>query len=374
MISKGCIYHLVWVRDMDSETLTIESVPIVNEFSDVFPVDPPDIPLKMEIDFGIDLLPHMQPISIPPYLIALAELKELKEQLKDLLDKGFIRPCIFPWGSLILFVREKDGSLCMCIDYRQFNKVTIKNKYPFPRIDDLFDQLQDASYFSKINLHSGYHQLRVKEDDILNTAFRTWKKDLNLRQWRWLELLKNYDMSALYHPGKANVVAYAPGRLSMGSIAHVEEYKKELVRDGHRLTRFGVQLVDSNEGGIIVHNGSESSFVSDVKAKQSLDPIFVELKEVVLKSVDDLREKILSKAHSSQYTIHPGATKMYRDMREVYWLNGMKKYIEKFVAKNPNYQQVKVEHQKSGGLSQDINIPTWNWKDLNMDFLVGLPC
>ena len=97
--------------------------------------------------------------------MAPAELKELKEQLKDLLDKGFIRPSKSPWGAPVLFVRKKDGSLRMCIDYRQLNKVTIKNRYPLPRIDDLFDQLVGASFFSKIDLHSGYHQIRVRESD-----------------------------------------------------------------------------------------------------------------------------------------------------------------------------------------------------------------
>ena len=105
--------------------------------------------------------------------MAPAELKDLKEQLKDLLDKGFIKPSISPWGAPVLFVKKNDGSLRMCIDYTQLNKVTIKNKYPIPRIDGLFDQLQGASHFSKIDLRSGYHQLRVGDSDILKTAFRT---------------------------------------------------------------------------------------------------------------------------------------------------------------------------------------------------------
>src|SRR5688572_17238643 len=142
MIAKGCIYHLVRVRDENSETPSIESVSVVNEFVDVFPEDLPGIPPEREIEFGMDLLPDTQPISIPPYRMAPAELKELKEQLKDLFEKGFIRPSISPWGGPVLFVRKKDGSLKMCIDYRQLNKVTVKNKYHLPRIDDLFDQLQ----------------------------------------------------------------------------------------------------------------------------------------------------------------------------------------------------------------------------------------
>ncbi|KAH0651615.1 hypothetical protein KY284_031527 [Solanum tuberosum] len=627
MISNGCVYHLVRVRDVESKTPSIESVSVVNELPKVFLEEFPGIPPKREIDFGIDLLPNTQPISIPPYRMAPVELKELKEQLKNLLDKGFIRTSVSPWGAPVLFLRKKDGSLRMCIDYRQLNKVTIENKYPLSRIDDLFDQLQGASYFSKIDIRSGHHQLRVRGDDIPKMAFRTryghyeflvmsfvltnalsafmdlmnrvfrqyldmfvivfmeyiliysrsendhmdhlrivlqvlkdqqlfakfskcefwlrsvaflghivssegiqvdpkktdavksWPRPLTpsdirsflglacyyrrfvegfssiaspltaltqkkakfvwleaceksfqelkdrltsapvltlpkgtdgfvvycdasrmglgcvlmqngkitayasrqlkvheknypthdlelavvvfaLKIWRhylygvhvdvftdhkslqWLELLKDYDMSVLYHPVKANVVADALSRLSMGSVAHVEEEKKELVREVHRLARLGIQLVDSTKGGVMVHNGSESSFVMDVMSKPGLDPILVELKESVLKKsveafsqggdgmlryqvrlcvpdVDGLREQILEDAHSSWYSIHLGATKMYRDLQEVYWWNGMKRDIARFVAKCPNYQQVKVEHQRLGGLSQNISIPTY---------------
>ncbi|KAH0667604.1 hypothetical protein KY285_028810 [Solanum tuberosum] len=138
---------------------------------DVVTDDLPGVPPEREIDFDIDVLPDTRPISIPPSRMAPAELKELKEQLKDLLEKGFIRPSISPWGAPVPFVRKKDGSLRMCIDYRQLNKVTINNKYPFLRIDVLFDQLQGASYFSKIDLRSGNHHLKVRECDIPKTAF-----------------------------------------------------------------------------------------------------------------------------------------------------------------------------------------------------------
>ncbi|KAH0784229.1 hypothetical protein KY290_003827 [Solanum tuberosum] len=170
---QGCLYHIVRVKDLESEIPPLESVPVVKDFLEVFPDDLPRIPPEREINFGIDLLSDIQPISIPPYRMAPAELKELKAQLKDLLDKGFIQPSISHWGAPVLFVKKKDGSLRMCIDYRQLNKVTIKNKYPLPRIDDLFDQLQGASYFSKIDLRSGYHQLRVRGVDVPKIAFRT---------------------------------------------------------------------------------------------------------------------------------------------------------------------------------------------------------
>ena len=112
-------------------------------------------------------------MSRAPYRMAPMELKELKSQLQELLDKGFIRPSVSPWGAPVLFVKKKDGTLRMCIDYRQINKVIVKNKYPLPRIEDLFDQLKGASVFSKIDLRSGYYELRVKEGDVLKAAFRT---------------------------------------------------------------------------------------------------------------------------------------------------------------------------------------------------------
>ena len=105
--------------------------------------------------------------------MAPAELKELKLQLQEHLEKGFIRPSVSQWGAPVLFVKKKDGTLQLCIDYRQLNKLTVKNKYPLPRIDDLFEQLKGASIFSKIDLRSGYHQLRIKDVDVHKTAFRT---------------------------------------------------------------------------------------------------------------------------------------------------------------------------------------------------------
>ncbi|KAH0633225.1 hypothetical protein KY284_036011 [Solanum tuberosum] len=173
MISKGYLYHLVWVKDSSSETPTLELVLVVNDFPKVFPEDLPGVPPEREIDFGIDFLPDTQPISIPPYRMASAELKKLKEHLKDLLDNGFMKPNISPWSAPMLFVKKKNSSLGMFIDYKQLKKVTIKNRCPIPRIDDLFNQLQGASHFSKIDLRSGYHQLRVRDSDIPKSTFRT---------------------------------------------------------------------------------------------------------------------------------------------------------------------------------------------------------
>ncbi|XP_070010668.1 uncharacterized protein [Nicotiana sylvestris] len=271
MIKKGCIYHLVRVMDTNVEALSLDSVPVVNEFLDVFPDELPGIPPDREIDFGINVIPGMQPISIPSYRMAPAELKELKEQLKDLLEKGFIQPSMSPWGALVLFVIKKDGSLRMCIDYRQLNK-----------------------------------------------------KELNLKQRRWLELLKDYDIEIIYNPGKTNVVADALSRKSMGSLAHLEAHQRSLTREVQQLASLGVCLVDSNEGGVIVQNRAESSLVAKVKEKQFVGPLLAQVKEGILKhktaafsfgmndgtlryqdhlcvpNIDRLRERIMAKAHTSR--------------------------------------------------------------------------
>ncbi|GKD02949.1 putative reverse transcriptase domain-containing protein [Tanacetum coccineum] len=139
------------VIEKKSDDKRLEDIPVVREFPEVFLEDLPALPLVRQVEFQIDLIPGTTPLS----------------------DQGFILPSTSPWGAPVLFVKKKDGSFRMCIDYRELNKLTIKNRYPLPRIDDLFDQLQGSSVYSKIDLRSGYHQLRVRDEDIPKTAFRT---------------------------------------------------------------------------------------------------------------------------------------------------------------------------------------------------------
>ena len=170
---KGCETFLAVILDSKRGQVDVEKIPVVREFPDVFPEELPGIPHEREVDLAIEIVPGTIPMSRAPYRMAPTELKELKSQLQELLDKGFIRPSVSPWGAPVLFVKKKDGTLQMCIDYRQINKVSVKNKYPLPRIKDLFDQLKGAGVFSKIDLRSGYYQLRVKDEDVPKTAFRT---------------------------------------------------------------------------------------------------------------------------------------------------------------------------------------------------------
>ncbi|KAH0679995.1 hypothetical protein KY290_022105 [Solanum tuberosum] len=498
LVSKGCIYHLVRV-----EVPPIQSVPILREFPEVFPDDLPGVPPEREVDFGIDIIPDTRPISIPPHRMApteLKELKELKEQLKDLLDKGFIRPSFSPWGapgatcfSKIdlrsgyhqLKVRECDipkttfrtryghyEFLVMSFGLTNapaafmdlMNKVfkpyldmfvivfidviliysrneedhashlrivlqTLKDKELYAKFSKCEFWLESVAFLGHINFGdgirvdtqkieavqnwprptsptdirsflglAGYYrrfvegfssisslltkltqktvkfqwseaceksfqelkkrltnalvltlpegtqgfvvycdasrvglgcvlmqngkviayasrQLKVHEKNYpthdlelaaVVFALKIWRhylygvhvdiftdhkslqyvftqKELNLRQMRWLELLKDYDMSILYHSGKANVVADALSRLSMDSTAHVDEEKSELAKDVHRLACLRVRLKDSTEGGIVVTNGAESSLVSEVKEKKDQDPILLDLKANVQK-------------------------------------------------------------------------------------------
>ncbi|GJZ39334.1 putative reverse transcriptase domain-containing protein [Tanacetum coccineum] len=157
----------------ESEEERLEDVPIVREFLEVFLEDLPGLPPARQVEFQIDLVPSAAPVARAPYRLAPAEMQELSTQLQEVSYRGFIRPSSSPWGAPILFVKKKDGSFRMCIDYRELNKLTVKNRYPLPRIDDLFDQLQGSRVYSKIDLRSGYHQLRVREEDIPKTAFRT---------------------------------------------------------------------------------------------------------------------------------------------------------------------------------------------------------
>ncbi|WMV57858.1 hypothetical protein MTR67_051243 [Solanum verrucosum] len=391
--------------------------------------------------------------------MASVELKKLKEQLKDLLDKGFIRLNISPWCVPLLFMKKKYGSLKMCIDYWHLNKVTIKNKYPIPRIDDLFGQLQGVSHFSKIDLRSYYHQLRVRDSDILKTTFRTrneeeyvthlrvvlqtlkdrqlfgkfskcefWLQSVaflghivssegirvdsqkieEVKQWprptsptdirsflglvgyyrrfvegfssiaspltkltqkkvkfQWsddceksiaelktrltrtpiLTLLEGSNGYVIYCEAsrvdlgcvlmqRGKVIAYASRQLKTiyDSVAHVEEERKELAKDVHRLARLGVRLMSILNGGVLVQNGG-------------------------------LR-------------FSPKGDMVCFAIRVVYvfltW-NGMKRDITDFVAKCPSYQQVNVEHRKPRGMTQEINIPNCKWEVINMNFIIGLP-
>ncbi|KAL0548949.1 hypothetical protein IC582_013427 [Cucumis melo] len=623
LLSQGTWGILASIVDTREPEVSLSSEPVVREYPDVFPDELSGLPPPREVDFAIELESGTALISRAPYRMAPVELKELKVQLQELLDKGFIRPSVSPWGAPVLFVKKKNGSMRLCIDYRELNKVTIKNRYPLPRIDDLFDQLQGATVFSKIDLRSGYHQLRIRDSDIPKTAFRlryghyefivmsfgltnapavfmdlmnrvfkdfldsfvivfiddiliyskteaeheehlhqvletlranklyakfskcefwlkkvtflghvvssegvsvdpakteavtnwprpstvseirsflglagyyrrfvedfsriaspltqltrkgtpfVWspacessfqelkqklvtapvltvpdgsrsfviysdasKKGLGcvlmqqgkvvayasrqlknheqnypthdlelaavvftLKIWRhylrWLELVKDYDCEILYHPGKANVVADALSRKVAHSAALITK-QAPLLRDFER-AEIAVSV------GEITSQLAQLSVQSTLRQKiivaQLNDPYLVEKRRLVETgqgedfsiSSDDghmfegrlcvpkdsaVKTELLTEAHSSPFTMHPGSTKMYQDLRSVYWWRNMKREVADFVSRCFVCQQVKAPRQRPAGLLQPLSVPGWKWESVSMDFITGLP-
>ena len=170
---KGCQIFAAHMEEASKDKVpNLEDHVVLEDFEDVFK-EVPGLPPKRDIDFSINLIPEATPVSKIPYKMSTPELVELKLQLKEMMDKDNIWPSVSPWGAPAFFVKEKDGTLRLCIDYRQLNKMTVKNKYPLPRIDDLFDQLRGATIFSKIDLRSGYHKVQIKYEYIHKTTFRT---------------------------------------------------------------------------------------------------------------------------------------------------------------------------------------------------------
>ncbi|GKD43751.1 putative reverse transcriptase domain-containing protein, partial [Tanacetum coccineum] len=169
---RGCHLFLAHVTEKKPKEKRLEDMLVIRDFPEVFPDDLLGLPSPRQVEFQIDLVPRAAPVARASYRLAPSEMRELSEQLRELLEKGFIRPSSSPWGAPVWFEKKKDGSFRMCIDYLELNKLTFKNRYPLLRIDNLFDQLQGSSVYSKIDLRSGY-QLRIKEEDIPITTFKT---------------------------------------------------------------------------------------------------------------------------------------------------------------------------------------------------------
>ncbi|KAL8117783.1 hypothetical protein AgCh_015616 [Apium graveolens] len=596
LLRQGCEHFVAYVIDKSQEPAKHEDIPVVNEFPDIFPDELPGLPPDREIEFAIDLAPGTEPVSKAPYRMVPVEMKELAKQLQELLEKGVIRPSVSPWGAPVLFVKKKDGSMRLCIDYRELNKLTIKSKYPLPRIDDLFDQLKEAKYFSKIDLRSGYHQLKIKPEDIPKTAFRTryghyeflvmffgltnapaafmdlmniifeeyldkfvivfiddiliyskteedhvehlrttleilrkkklyaklskcefwlqevqflghivsnegikvdpakieaitnwerprtptevrsflglavpddqgnfviysdasykglgcvlmqhgkviayasrqlkpheqkypshdlelaaivfalkiWRhylygekceiftdhkslkyiftqKELNMRQRRWLELIKDYDCLINYHPGKANVVADALSRKEkLNELSVPEDIYKEFQK-----WELEIRVCEPEEAKVYsmtfqpellekikkcqkdVMDQDINHLVGEELCTQKDDQGILRFSSRIwIPPVTELKNEILQEAHSSRYSIHPGSTKMYRDLKKNYWWPDMKREIAEWVSKYYTCQRVKAEHQRPSGLLQPLEIPEWKWEHITMDFIVGLP-
>ncbi|GJZ61514.1 putative reverse transcriptase domain-containing protein [Tanacetum coccineum] len=327
----------------------IEDVPIVRYFLEVFLEDLPGLPPTRQVEFHIELIPGAAPVARAPYRLAPAEMKELAEQLKELSDKGFIRPSSSPWGAPILFVKKKDGSFRMCIDYRELNKLTVKNRYPLPRIDDLFDQLQGSSIYSKIDLRSGYHQLRVREEDIPKTAFRT-------RYGHYEFQVMPFGLTnapAVFMDLMNRVCKPYLDKFVIVFIDDILIYSRDEKEHEEHLKTI-LELLKKEE---LYAKFSKCEFwihtVKNIKAED----ISGMLKKLETRADETLcldnrswlpcyggtRSLIMHESHKSKYSIHPGSDKMYHDMK------------------------------MPSGLLVQLDIPEWKWEKITMDFITKLP-
>ncbi|GJW88304.1 putative reverse transcriptase domain-containing protein [Tanacetum coccineum] len=392
---------LVVEGDREPKEKHLEDVPVIRDFPEVFPDDLPGLPPPRQVEFKIELVQGATPVARAPYRLTPSEMKELVDQLQELLEKGFIRPSSSPWGAPVLFVKKKDGTFRMCIDYRELNKLTVKNRYPLPRIDDLFDQLQGMRQIKKLATPTtptevrqflglaGYYRRFIEGFSLISKPLTKltqknkkyeWakdeeeafellkqkplcteilhicpkgsedfvvycdaslkgfgavlmqreKKELNMRQRRWIELLSDYDCEIRYHPGKASVVADA-----------LSQKEKEPIR-----IRALVMTVHSNLPDQICNVQLESMKKKNVKAE----------------NLGRLIKQIFG-----------GSDKMYQDLKQLYWWPNIKANIATHVSKCLTCAKVKAKHQKPSGLLQQPEIPVWKWERITMDFIVGLP-
>ncbi|KAA0036866.1 ty3-gypsy retrotransposon protein [Cucumis melo var. makuwa] len=550
----GILASVVDTREAD---VSLSSEPVVRDYPDVFLEELPGLPPHREVEFAIELEPGTIPISRAPYRMAPAELKELKVQLQELLDKRFIRLSVSPWGAPVLFVKKKDGSMRLCIDYRELNKLRIKDgdvpktafrsrygHYEFivmsfgltnaPAvfmdlmnrvfrefldtfvivfIDDILiyskteaeheehlrmvlQTLRDNKLYAKFSKcefwlkqvsflgHvvskagvsvdpakieavtgwtrpstvsevrsflglAGYyrrdaskkglgyvlmqqgkvvayvsHQLKSHEQNYpthdlelaaVVFALKIWRhylygekiqiftdhkslkyfftqKELNMRQRRWLELVKDYDCEILYHPGKANVVADALSRKVSYSAALITR-QAPLHRDLERaeiavsvgavtmqLAQLTVQptlrqrIIDAQSNNpYLVEKRGLAEAGQAVEFSLSSDGGLLFERRLCVPSDSEVKTELLSEAHSSPFSMHPGSTKMYQDLKRVYWWRNMKREVAEFVSRCLVCQQVKAPRQKPAGLLQPLSIPEWKWENVSMDFITGLP-
>ncbi|GJW09191.1 putative reverse transcriptase domain-containing protein [Tanacetum coccineum] len=367
-------------------------------------------------------VPGVAPIARAPYRLAPLELQELYTQLQELSEKWFIRPSSSPWGAPVFFVKNKDGSFRMCIDYRELNKLTVKNRYPLPRINDLFDQLQGSRVYSKIDLRSGYHQLKVREEYIPKTAFRiryghykfqVMSFGLTNAPAVFMDLMNQVCKPYL----DKFVIVFIDDILiySKNKKEHEEHLrlilrllkKEELYANFSKYefwlskVRFLGQVIDSKEllsdydCEIRYHPGKANVVADALSRKERIKPLrenygtedmcgMIKKLEPRADGTLCLRNRswitcfgdfgalIMHEPHKSKYLIHPGSDKMYQDLKKLYWWPNMKAEIATYVSKCLTCAKFKAECQKPSDLLVQPVIPVWKWENIIMDFVTKL--
>ncbi|KAG8498740.1 hypothetical protein CXB51_005107 [Gossypium anomalum] len=371
IVRKGCEAYFTYVIDSKMLEKKVESMLVVCEFPDVFPEELPGLPPVREVEFDIELVPRTTLILIAPYRMALNKLKELKSQLQKLTNRGFARPSFSPWGAPFLFVKKKDGTMRMCIDYRQLNKVTIKNKYPLPRIIDLFDQLKGAAVFSKIYLRSGYYHLRVKDSDIPKTAFRTRYDHCHIVSASGIRV----DPSNI-----SAILDWKPPRnVSKVCILGLTGYYRRFVKGFSMITTPLTKLLQK-----------DVKFEWSEKCQKSFDQLKILLTEApILVQPESGKEFVI---YSDASLISLGCVLMQEGKIIAYASRQLKPHEKNYLTHDlelaaivfalkiwrhylfgEKCHQVKAEHQLPSSLLKQIMILEWKWDRVTMDFVSGLP-
>ncbi|GJX22249.1 putative reverse transcriptase domain-containing protein [Tanacetum coccineum] len=383
-----------------------EEIVVVRDFHEVFLDDLSGLSPIQEVKFRIELTPGATPVAKSPCRLAPFELEELSGQLKELHDKGFFRPSSSPWGAPILFVKKKYGSFRMCIDYRELNKLTVKNRYPLPIIDDLFDQLQGSQFFSKIDIKSGYHQLRVHEDDIPKTVFRTryghfkftvMPFGLTNTPSIFMDLMNRVCRPYL---GKFvivfidDILIYSKtqeehflGHVINGNGIHVDPSKIEAVKNW-KAPRTPIECKTFDWG-----EEQELSFQT-LKDKLCNAPVlalpdgpedFVVYCDASGQKELNMRQRRwieLFSDYDCEIRYHPGKANVVADAlsrkervkpTRVRAMNMTLQSNIKDRISAAQKEAVKAEHQMLSGLLQQHEIPVWKWEGIAMDFVTKLP-
>nr|GEV34514.1 putative reverse transcriptase domain-containing protein [Tanacetum cinerariifolium] len=401
-IQKGCQVYLAQVTSKKaedkSEEKRLKDVPIVQKFPKVFPEDLPGLPPARQVEFQIDLVPGATP------------------------------------GAPVLFVKKKDGSFWMCIDYRKLYKLTIKNRYLLSRIDDLFDQLQGSRVYSKIDLRYGYHQLRVREEDIPKTAFKTRYghcefqvipfgltiapaifMGLMTREHEGhlkliLKLLKEEELYAKFSKcefwlskvkflghvidsegihvdlAKTEAIKYwvspkTPTEIRKANVvadAPSQKERSKPLRVRALVMTIGLNLPKQILSAQSVNRKEENFINKDLqgminKLEPRADGTLCLNNQSWILCFGDLKALIMHESHKSTYSIHLGSDKMYQDLKKLYWWPNMKAKIDIYVSKCLTCTKVKIEYQKQSGLLVQPKIPQWKWENITMDFVTKLP-
>nr|GEY78533.1 putative reverse transcriptase domain-containing protein [Tanacetum cinerariifolium] len=377
------------------------------------------LPPSRQVEFRIDLVPGAALVARAPYRLELSEMRELSVQLQELLEKGFIHPSLSSWGALVLFVKKKDGSFRMCIDYCELNKLTVKNRYPLPRIDDLYDHLQGSSVYSKIDVRLGYHQLHFKEDDILITAFRTRYGYFEFQVMPFgstndeeehgkhlkiiLELLKKEILYAKFLKCDfwLDSVQFL-GHVIDRSGVHVDPAKIKAVKNWAAPTTptevrqfFGLTGKKEEEAFqtlkqklysapiLTLPEGMKDFMVYCDASLKGFGAVLIQREKIHEAQKEAMKRKNVRAENFGRLIkqilkFRPDGTRccrnhMYHDLKLLYWWSNMKADTATYVSKCLTCANVKAEHQKLSRFLQQPKIPVWKWERITMDFVSGLP-